>query len=67
MRLEYFCFRGDNNITNKVRNVSLACDAPTGPPLHSYQILSKYVQGYRSYGAQKDAFTDGRTHARTPC
>ena len=43
MRLQYFCFRGDNYITNKVRVVSLAWDTPTGPPLHSYQILSKYI------------------------
>ena len=26
----------------KVRAVSLACDTPTGPPLHLYQILSCY-------------------------
>ena len=43
-----------------VRVISLACNVPTGPPLHSYQILSKYVQGYLSYGANKDASTDGR-------
>ena len=47
-----------------VRVVSLACDMPTGPPLHSYQILSKYVQGYRSYGAHKDASTDRQTDDR---
>ena len=29
-------------------------------PLHSYLILSKYVYGYQSYGAHKDASTDGR-------
>ena len=46
-----------------VRVVSLLCDAPTGPPVNSYQILSKYVQGYRSYGAHKDASTDGWTDA----
>ena len=40
-----FGFRGDNYLMKTVRVVSLACDAPTGPPLHSYQILSKYVQG----------------------
>ena len=44
-----------------VRVVSLAHDTPTDPPLHSYQILSKYVLGYQSYGAHKDASTDGRT------
>ena len=38
-----FGFRGDNYITKIVRVVSLTCDIPTGPPLHSYQILSKYV------------------------
>ena len=46
-----------------MRVVSLACDVPTGPPLHSYQILSKYVQGYLSYGVHKDASTDGQTDA----
>ena len=34
----------------KVRVVSLACDTPTGPPLHFYKTLSKYVLGYQSYG-----------------
>ena len=38
-----FGFRGDNYITKTVRVVSLAHDMPIGPPLHSYQILSKYV------------------------
>ena len=47
-----------------VRVISLVCDVSTGPPLHSYQILSKYVQGYRSHGAHKDASTDGRTDGR---
>ena len=42
-----------------MRVVSLVYAAPTGPPLHSYQI-SKYVQGYRSYGVHKDASTNGR-------
>ena len=36
-------FRGDNYITKTVRVVCLACDMPTSPPLHSYQVLSKYV------------------------
>ena len=58
---EDFGFRGDNYITKTVRVVSLACATPTGPPQHSYQIISKYVQGYRSYGAHKDAFMDRRT------
>ena len=49
----------------KVTVVSLVCDAPSGPPLHSYQILSKYVQGYRSYDAHKDASTDRRMDGRT--
>ena len=46
-------FRGDN-YKMKMRVVSLARDMPTGPPLHSYQTLSKYVYGYQSYGAHKD-------------
>ena len=37
-----FNFRGDY-IIKKVRVVFLTCDMPTGPPLHSYQILPKYV------------------------
>ena len=53
-----FSFRGDNYIMKTVRVVSLACDTPTGPPVLSYQILSKYVQGYQSYVAHKDASTD---------
>ena len=40
---EDFGFRGDNYIKKTVRVVSLARDMPTGPPLHSYQILSNYV------------------------
>ena len=54
---EDFGFRGDNYIMKTERVVSLAWDAPTGPPLHSYQILSKYVYGYQSYGGQKDEAT----------
>ena len=46
-----------------VRVVSFACDTPTGPPLHSYQILSKYVKRYQSYGMHMDASTDGPTDA----
>ena len=38
---------------NKVRVVPLAHDMPTGPPLHSYQILSNYIKHYRSYGLHK--------------
>ena len=33
-----FGFRGDNYLAKKLRVVM-----PTGPPLHSYQILPKYV------------------------
>ena len=47
-----FCFRGDNYITNKVRVIFLACDTPTGPTLHPYQILSNYLKLYGSYGLQ---------------
>ena len=57
---DYFSFRGDNYITKTVRVVSLACNMLIGPPSYSYQILSKYVHGYQSYGANKDASTDGR-------
>ena len=46
-----------------MRVVSLACDMPAGPPLHSYQTLSKYVQGYLSYGGHKDVSKDGRMDA----
>ena len=53
MRLQYFCFRGDNYIANRVRVVSLAGDTPTGPPLHPYQILSNYLKQYGSYGLHK--------------
>ena len=48
-----FSFRGDK-LTKIVRVASYACDMPTGPSLHSYQILSKYVKGI------KDASTEGR-------
>ena len=37
----------------EMRFVSLACDMPTGPPLHLYQILSYYVKQYGSYGLHK--------------
>ena len=33
-RAQDFGFRGGNYIIKKVRVVSLACDMPTGPPLH---------------------------------
>ena len=48
-----FGFRGGNYIKKKVRVVSLACDIPTGPPLHFYRTLSKYVLGYQSYRVHK--------------
>ena len=46
-----FGLRGGKYIIKKVRVVSLACDMPTGPPLHFYKTLSKYVLGYQSYGS----------------
>ena len=55
-----FKFRRDNYITKKMRVVSLAWDMPTGPPLYSYQILSKFVLGCQSYGAHKSASMDFR-------
>ena len=42
IRLQYFCFRGDNYIMNNVRVVSLARDMPTGPPLH--QMISNSMK-----------------------
>ena len=33
--------------------VSLACDTPTGPSLHPYQIFSNYHKQYGSYGLHK--------------
>ena len=48
-----FGFRGGNYIIKKLRAVSLACDMPTGPPLHFYKTLSKYVLGYQSNGVHK--------------
>ena len=49
-----FGFRGDNYITKKkLRVVSLACDTPTGPPLHFYQILLYYLKQCGSYGLHK--------------
>ena len=37
-------FRGHKYIMEKVRVVSLACDMPTGPHYHPYQILSKFLR-----------------------
>ena len=54
---EDFGFREDNYIMKTVRVVSHACNMPTGPLLHSYQILSKYDCGYQGYGAHKDEAT----------
>ena len=40
--------------TVKVKDsVTLAHNIPTGPLLHFYQTLSKYVLGYQSYGLHK--------------
>ena len=60
-----FGFRGDNYITKKVKFslFSLARNMPTGPPLHCYQILSKYFKGYQSYREHKDASTDRQMDA----
>ena len=41
--LQDFGFKGDNYIMKRVRVLSLARNTPTGLPLHSYQILLKYV------------------------
>ena len=50
-----FGFRGNNYIMKKnLRFVSLACDTPTGPPLHLYQILSYYLKQYGSYNLHKE-------------
>ena len=40
-------------ISTKRIKVSLACNTPTGPPLHPYQILSNYIKQYGSYGLHK--------------
>ena len=52
LRLNDFCFKGDNYITKKVRVVSLAPNTPTGSPLHPYQI-SYYLKQYGSYCLHK--------------
>ena len=45
MECTRFWLQGDNYIMKKkVRVVSLACDMPTGPPLHPYQIFIKLFQ-----------------------
>ena len=49
-----FGFRGDNYITKKVSIVSLTQDMPTyWSSFHPYQILSKYLKQYGSYGLHK--------------
>ena len=48
-----FGFRGDNYIMKTVRVVTFAHNIPTGPLLHFYQTLSKYVLGYESYSLHK--------------
>ena len=53
MEVQDFSIKGSNYIIKKVRVVSLACDMPTGPPLHFYKTLSKYVLGYQSYRVHK--------------
>ena len=51
MERKIFASGGDNYIMEKkVRVVSLACDTPTCPPLHLYQMLSYYLKQYGSYG-----------------
>ena len=43
MKLQYFCFRGDYYIKNKVRVVSLVRGTPTGPSLPNIIKLSQTV------------------------
>ena len=56
-----FCFRGDNFIMIAVRVFCFACDKPTGPPLHPYQMLSNYLTQYKSYGLHKILASGGIT------
>ena len=58
-----FGFRGGDNymMKKKMRVVALACDMPTGPPLHFYQILSYYLKQYGSYGLHKILASRGIT------
>ena len=55
MGLQYFCFREDNYIMNKVRVVSLARNMPTGPPLYPYQILSNLWPA-KDFGSRGDNY-----------
>ena len=48
-----FGIRGNNYILKTVRVVNLARNIPTGPLLHFYITLSKYVLGNQSYGLHK--------------
>ena len=59
-----FGFRGDNYITKTVRVVPLACNISTGPLLHFYQTLSKYVLGYQSYDLHKTSASGEITRQR---
>ena len=59
-----FRFRGGNYITKTVRVVTLASNIPTGPLLHFYQTLSKYVLGYQSYGLHKTSASAEITRQR---
>ena len=46
----------------KLRVVSLACDMPTGPPLHLYQILPYYLKQYGSDGLHKISASGRQLH-----
>ena len=46
-------FRGDNQKRTKARVVFPACNTPTRTNIRSYQLLSKYLKQYGSYGQQK--------------
>ena len=49
-----FVYSGDNYIMKKkVSVVSFAHNAPTGPPLYFYQILSYYLTQYGNNGLHK--------------
>ena len=45
--------KAPGELINKVGDVSLARDMPTGHPLHPCQILSNYLKQYGSYGLHK--------------
>ena len=48
-----FGIRIGNYIIKNVRVVALSWDMPTGPPVHFYKTLSKYILGYQSYRKHK--------------